>query len=619
MFAINHILVSNAESAQDDLDGELWHRRSALLGGLDDDDAWRRRSFPVLSVLAPAVSTSTNKVEFPGDPMCLYHALTKAIADVVAIRERGLSETGTYNDFCPFWDKYPSASYRRRVSVGGIRSISELNECKTDGSVFDPRVWNREVEAYFRKLLGHLTPRVVLVSTVSPAYRYAARILEIVRAELPDAITILGGRHIDATVDAGALETRVTESNPLSDMKRGKLSPCIDLMLSGQCYYSLSAILQAVALCIPIGAELGFPDRRLLHERILHRLIRAERGGTSTAILCRDTTATAFHVSGPPVVMRDLPSPYAAFSIRAQFPVFCHTKAERKRTAHINIGLACPFSCDFCSESRLLQAGAAGDAADVNYAIEELERLIGFGATSAFFDDSIFFSGAGVKIIQFCDLMTERVLPRAGNFEWGAQFTVSVVEAFISRGVHRKVLQGMSTAGCTYLYFGIESLSGKIMRRISKTSRSSTHEWQERVENVLQVVKSEGISVGASVLFGLEGETIGTIEETIAGVEEFLEKGLLSIVSPNLMTYHPGTEITSRHGRENRLGLEHAKLGDFVREPYSFFEEAFPGMVSRELSEEMIWHIHCETLRRWGKGRNKGVMPEVRIPKWSFG
>src|SRR5579859_3768932 len=40
--------------------------------------AWLTRTYPVLAILAPAVTTHQGKVEYPGDPMCLYSALSVA-------------------------------------------------------------------------------------------------------------------------------------------------------------------------------------------------------------------------------------------------------------------------------------------------------------------------------------------------------------------------------------------------------------------------------------------------------------------------------------------------------------------------------------------------------------
>ena len=44
-----------------------------------EENRWLARSYPVLAILAPVMSTHEEKIEFPGDPMCLYGALSVAM------------------------------------------------------------------------------------------------------------------------------------------------------------------------------------------------------------------------------------------------------------------------------------------------------------------------------------------------------------------------------------------------------------------------------------------------------------------------------------------------------------------------------------------------------------
>ncbi len=76
------------ESLQRFLGRFLSGRRQALLEQVcnghvpaieDENHEWKARSYPVLSILAPVMTTSAGKIEFPGDPMCLYAALSYAV------------------------------------------------------------------------------------------------------------------------------------------------------------------------------------------------------------------------------------------------------------------------------------------------------------------------------------------------------------------------------------------------------------------------------------------------------------------------------------------------------------------------------------------------------------
>ncbi len=107
----------------------------------------------------------------------------------------------------------------------------------------------------------------------------------------------------------------------------------------------------------------------------------------------------------------------------------------------------------------------------------------------------------------------------------------------------------------------------------------------------------------SSVLFGLDGEDRGTIEETIEEIGRLIDDGLLIMASPNILTYHPGTAITAAHGQD-RLDYHSRKDN---RPPYTYFEEAYPEVVSRLLDEDDIWFIHEASAKRWGSTRNSAA------------
>src|SRR5579885_615960 len=219
-FHMHPSLAHHTVQPDDALLLQLEQRRQHLLTLLDEMTghlsseaereacAWKLRSYPVLSILAPAVSSGQGNVEYPGDPMCLYAALSVAIDQVVKARALGLSSEladhfkhgYTYTDLCPQWGRLPSRDYRLQVSDSGVRDYTHP-ERNTDQTVFDPRVWNEDVQRYLEEqLLPTLQPRVVLISCVSPAHRYALALAQQIRRVLPQALIVLGGRHIDETM-----------------------------------------------------------------------------------------------------------------------------------------------------------------------------------------------------------------------------------------------------------------------------------------------------------------------------------------------------------------------------------------------------------------------------------
>jgi len=137
--------------------------------------------------------------------------------------------------------------------------------------------------------------------------------------------------------------------------------------------------------------------------------------------------------------------------------------------------------------------------------------------------------------------------------------------------------------------------------------------YAERIQGILSLARGYQIASDDRVLIVEDVLITGrTIEETIEKVEELLAEDLITIASPNILTYHPSTEITRLHQKEKELDYHSSNLDN--RPPYTYFEEAFPAVVSKNLSEEQIWHIHEQTRERWGVKRNLNPMAPIALP-----
>jgi radical SAM superfamily enzyme YgiQ (UPF0313 family) len=596
----------------------------------DEENGWLARSYPVLAVLAPVMSTNEDKIEFPGDPMILYSALSHAVDQVVQARQQGLNPTSPYNDLCPQWGYLPTDEYRQNVDDNGIRQY-DAPILNTDQTVFDPRVWNDEVKEYFVDVvLKNVRPRVVLISAVSPAHRYAIDIARTVREHLPDCLIILGGRHADETIkyDPETQELTLQPTSTLSKIVDGDVEPIVDFILSGEGYYALDVLMKAISLAMDI------PTKTVDVTSVLDVLsdFAPLLGPVPGRALIAAPNADTIHywpLTGYKIDLSALPSPYKAFAIRARFPIF-ETDGVISRTAHFMVTNACPYHCLYCSEG-VSVVGSFNSFKDesIGQAIDRMLEYVQYGAEAVFFDDSIFWGGNVGLMINFCrewikireaaaqenspeiTLMGRTVDRRKLlNLEWGAQLTVDFIAGRRSE-VAMIILNTMRKAGCTYLYIGIESMSEVVIESVHKNV-SRRKPWDERVRIALGLSRQAGVRVGTSILFGLDGETQETIEETIDKVEELLAEDLITIASPNILTYHPNTEITHLHQKERELDYHSPNVEN--RPPYTYFEEAFPAVVSKNLSEEQIWHIHEQTRERWGKKRNLNPMAPTTLP-----
>ncbi len=594
---------------------------------------WKARTYPVLSILAPVMTTNEGKIEFPGDPMCLYTALSYAVEQVVRTRHMGICESAPYNDLCPQWGELPSNEYRASANSNGIRQY-EGDLLNTDQTIFDPRVWNAKVRDYFVKnVLLVMRPKVVLISSVSPAHRYAIDIARTVRATLPGCLIVLGGRHTDETLHYDRLAQRlvIEPSSTLAKILDGSIEPVFDFLVSGDGYYALDLLLKVISLSMDIETKTTTKERVLESLTNLASLFDPMPGHAVIVGIGPQTVHAWPLFSGIKLNLAALPAPYAAFAIRAYFPIF-QRDGQIQRTAHFMVTNSCTFHCYFCSEGSTVVGGFISfHGNEIEKALARVVEYVGYGAEAIFFDDSVFWGGNIGAVINFSRELgrirrlaaasatrmiqlygREIEAQRLANLQWGAQFTVDLLASRHRPDEAILALTEMQKAGCVYIYIGIESMAAPVIEHVHKNINRAKA-WEERVRAALGMARMAGISVGSSVLFGLDGETRDTIEETISKVEELLAEDLLSIASPNILTYHPNTEITAKHGVKDKI--DYHSLGLENRPPYVYFEEAFPAVVSKNLSEEQVWFIHQQTQERWGTKRNTNPMPEVFLPE----
>lgn len=580
-------------------------RQRALLDRMSraasSEEAWQARAFRVAGLLAPALTTHDGKIEFPGDPMCLYGALAAPMTEVrdLALAQADVRDTliGPYLDMCPDWARFPSPADRL---AAGPRRLGG-GEPTTDDMIFDPRVWNDEVRCSWIAWLRWFRPKVLLVSSVSAAMRHAIEMAICAREELDGVFIVLGGRHCDEamTIDAEAPDgVRHRPSSPIRAMATGEIPPVFDVCVSSPGGMVVPGLLKVLAQATEFAGRIDAARAGAVLQA--QRAYLESLPGPAAIVTASEPRAVV--ARGGRVNLATVPPPYDPFVIRARFPIFFDDEGV-KRTAHMLTSTACPFACSFCSEGLAVRGGMTRVDKDLAKVVDWVQQARAAGGRALFFDDSVFLNGRRSSILEFCGLL------RGVDIEWGAQLTVRTVEAFAaSDATPLQTLRAMAAAGCTYIYVGIESAADEVMLGVAKARGGN---WVARLRAVLEQLRLAGLRVGASVLFGLHGETPETIRRTIEIVEDLITRGLLFIASPNICSYRPGTAITQLHGVESELDFF---ITEPSRPPYVYFEEAFPGLVSRTLSESDIWMIHTECSRRWGAIRNANPMQPFLAP-----
>jgi len=185
------------------------------------------------------------------------------------------------------------------------------------------------------------------------------------------------------------------------------------------------------------------------------------------------------------------------FPARDLFPNKEYIQYWRKRhlpaKASIITTRGCPFNCDFCSNAIF---GISYRERSSENVVDEIEETLRLGYESIFFIDDCFTLNKK-RVMEICD----EILDRRLNFEWECLSRVDNISVELAKKMRR--------AGCSRVFFGIESGNERILRIMGKDF--SLEEARKAVENVT----SAGINAGAFFIVGYPGETDETILDTI--------------------------------------------------------------------------------------------------------
>ncbi|MCK5451520.1 MAG: radical SAM protein, partial [Candidatus Omnitrophica bacterium] len=176
----------------------------------------------------------------------------------------------------------------------------------------------------------------------------------------------------------------------------------------------------------------------------------------------------------------------------------------------------CPGVCTFCSKKTF---GTKIRYFSVDRIVEEFFLLRDkYGAKDVAIWDDNFVADPDV-VVAVCNQLIKRNL----NISWSVEASIDVVNS--------TVLSSLKKAGCTYIAYGIESGSQCILDHINKRIT------KEKIVEVIKMTKQAGISVRGYFMFGLPGETLEDMNETI----KFAMELDIELASFTLFVPLPGT------------------------------------------------------------------------------
>ena len=184
----------------------------------------------------------------------------------------------------------------------------------------------------------------------------------------------------------------------------------------------------------------------------------------------------------------------------------------------------CPFTCDFCLDSRNQWIGLSTERM-----IADIEFWIGHGANQIQFYDGNFFLGRA-RLIEFCDAILASGLQ--SKFRW--------IATAVGRRVAKmddELLARLKQAGLTQVAIGAESGSEELLSRITnKTTVETTTEAVRRLTK-------HGIDQYLFFMVGYPDEPADALERTLDFVVQLKKINPRLTLHLNYVTPLPGSEV----------------------------------------------------------------------------
>ncbi|MBI2908528.1 MAG: B12-binding domain-containing radical SAM protein [Chloroflexi bacterium] len=231
----------------------------------------------------------------------------------------------------------------------------------------------------------------------------------------------------------------------------------------------------------------------------------------------------------------------------------------------------CPYRCEFCSN--VVFGGSHRERSPGNV-VDELEEALALGYERISFADDVFTMNRD-RVLRICEEIGRRGL----RFRWECLGRVDSLDA--------PTAIRMKQAGCTRIYFGIESANEQVLKQMNKRITSQ----QARV--AVEIAHQAGLEVGAFFILCYPGDTDDTVLETL----RFATSLPLDYVGLSMPYPLPGTALLERV--KDRMNRDWRPDRNLITDQALIFDADF--------SRPKIWfgilkgHAQFRILKRLGK------------------
>ncbi len=364
--------------------------------------------------------------------------------------------------------------------------MAELRKEDISFSFIDQQI-HKDVVSEVKKLIeNHHAPYIFAISTLTESFSSARKISDSLKVLYPDSKVVMGGLH----------PTSMPED-----------------------------VLKTVKSCDYVFAGEGETEIANIYRRLKENSDLNDVPG----VVYRD--ANRIIINEPAEIVGDInslpPFPYDIF------------KAYKKYNhGHIISSRGCPYNCTFCCVKAVGKRRYRYKSAEST--VKELELLVSeYGQREiAFFDDN--FLANNKRIFELCAEIRKSEILKGVTYSFQAR----------TRDMNKEILAEMFESGFHTVFFGIETVSDKLLNEIGKD------ESHMEIEQAIKLSQSLGYKVMANFLFCLPNETRQIRNDCV----DFAIKNKLDLAKFNNVVPYPGTVMYDNALSSSKLHI----LPDFI-------------------------------------------------------
>ena len=185
----------------------------------------------------------------------------------------------------------------------------------------------------------------------------------------------------------------------------------------------------------------------------------------------------------------------------------------------MNVIRGCPYNCAFCETKKIW--GSKCRAFSAPRVVEELNILVSEYGTKGIYFVGDNFTINKKRTIELCNAIKKEKL----DLQWVCDTRVDLIS--------RDLVKEMKTAGCRTIWFGVESGSARVLKKINKQITL------QQALAAFKLCKEEDVRTASSFMLGLPGETVEDMKATY----KFARKLDPDWVRFNIFVGYPGSDL----------------------------------------------------------------------------